>query len=480
MNSNVISYLNKRGFKIPATDFYEYIEMWKEWYDNDVNFHNYKDNYGQEKKMYSLGMAKRMCEDWASVIVSEKDEIITDNEKNNKYIKELIKKTNLKDELPKIVEIASWSGTCARIYRLKNIEVKNGMIVKTKDTKVDAIIVPADKIIPLRIEHGRIIDVAFTSESTINDKKVIYIEIHQLKEEGYEISNIYIDSKTGKEIVNTNTIASYNTNSNIPLFAILEPPTYNSIKNNIGLGLSIYANAIDQLKATDITYHNFIMDFVLGGKKIIYNKKLIKYKQIKVRENGKEEIKEVPIYPDDISKQQFMEVGDIASENEDTLIHEYNPELRVSENKEGIQFALDVLAFMCSLGAKYYQFNNGAVVTATQYAGDRQDLMKNANKYRNNLDKFVTDTIRAGLLIARVVLGENVTEECEVKIENKDGILVSDEEVNEKYRQEYNMGLISKKTYLMKANNWTEERALQELQAIEEENQIKEIKLGEE
>ena len=37
------------------------------------------------------------------------------------------------------------------------------------------------------------------------------------------------------------------------------------------------------------------------------------------------------------------------------------------------------------------------------------------------------------------------------------------------------MGLISKITYLMKINNWTEEEAKEELQKIEDENLIKAV-----
>ena len=37
------------------------------------------------------------------------------------------------------------------------------------------------------------------------------------------------------------------------------------------------------------------------------------------------------------------------------------------------------------------------------------------------------------------------------------------------------MGLISKTTYLMKINNWTEEEAKEELARIDEENQIKAV-----
>jgi A118 family predicted phage portal protein len=168
-----------------------------------------------------------------------------------------------------------------------------------------------------------------------------------------------------------------------------------------------------------------------------------------------------------------MEIGDELSKDE--LIHEYNPDLRPEQNKTGIQFALDLLSFKAGLGTKYYEFSGGSVVTATQYSGDRQDLMKNAKKYRDNVNEFISGILKASLLLGRLVLKEKVTEDCIITVTNKDGLLVSDEEIREQYRQEYNMGLISKTTYLMKINNWTEEEAREELAKIDEENRIKAV-----
>lgn len=476
MNQFVISYLNQKfGYEITKdSEMYDNIDIWKSYYKNNAELHKYVDNYGKTRYSYSLGMAKRISEDWASIGFTEKDEISTNKPKNKKFIENFIAKVKLYNEIPIAIETATWSGTCGVIIRLKNIAVVNKKIVPTEKTSYDLIKVNAKNILPLRIEHGKIIDVAFVSGIKKDKKKLIYIELHRLTDTGYVINNIYLDAESGKETRYDGVIPEMETGSDVPLFSILKTPIINTIDNNLGLGMSMYGNAIDQLKACDITYNNFVRDFELGGKKIIYNKKLIKYGTRKVKnEDGTYTTEEYPIYPDDISKQQFMEVGDSLSKDE--LIHEYNPDLRPEQNKTGIQFALDTLSFMASLGTKYYEFSGGSVVTATQYAGDRQDLMKNAKKYRDNINEFISGIIKASLLLGRLVLKEKVTEDCDVEVTNRDGLLVSDEEIKEQYRQEYNMGLISKVTYLMKINNWTEDEAKEELARIDEENRIKAV-----
>ncbi|MBR4486408.1 hypothetical protein IKS57_03500, partial [bacterium] len=412
MNQFVINYLNQEyGYEIiKDTEMYDKIDTWNTYYKNDADLHKYVDNYGKTRYSYSLGMAKRLSEDWASIGFTEKDEISVDNDKNKDFIKNFINKVKLRNEIPEMIETATWSGTCGVIIRLKNIKVVNGNIEPTKDTSYDLIKVNGKNILPLKIEHGKIIDVAFVSGIKKNDRKLIYIELHRLTNNGYVINNIYLDAKSGKEVKYEEVIPEMYTETDTPLFSILRTPIINTIDNNLGLGMSMYGNAIDQIKACDITYNNFVKDFELGGKKLIYNKKLIRYGTRKIqKEDGTYITEEYPIYPDDISKQQFMEVGDSLSKDE--LIHEYNPDLRPEQNKTGIQFALDTLSFMAGLGTKYYEFSGGSVVTATQYAGDRQDLMKNAKKYRDNINEFISNILKASLLLGRLVLKEQVTEE---------------------------------------------------------------------
>ena len=157
MNNNVIKFINSKGYNLPTTDIYNIIDVWKSWYLNDIEWHNYKDQYGTQRKMNTLGMAKKVCEDWASIGFSEKDNITTSVKGNNKYVEQMVKQTNLINDLPEMIEIASWSGTCAVIHRLKNVTIKNGTMIANEDTKDELIKISADKIIPLKIEDGKII-----------------------------------------------------------------------------------------------------------------------------------------------------------------------------------------------------------------------------------------------------------------------------------------------------------------------------------
>lgn len=470
-NSVVIKYLKSRGYN-PQTSYYGNISYWQEWYENDVKkFHEYHDQDGVKREIYRLGMAKRGCEDWSSILYTEKDQMTCDNTKNQEYLNNVLEDLKFEEIIPENIENGFWSGTLGTIVRVENAIKKGNVLTADDKTKLNLINVTADKIIPLKIVHGKIIDVAFVSKTTIESDNVYYIEIHELQEKGYHIENIYINEK-GEIVKNNNVIESYDTGSNVPLFSLLEPRIVNNIQNNNGLGISIYANATDQLKGCDLAYNNFIMDVYLGGKKVFYNKSLVKYNIREIKDNeGNIVREEIPVYPDDLTRQQFKVLdGDLSNANDDTLIHEYNPNLRAEENEKIINFALNLYSFKLGLGKGYYKFENGTVVTATQYLGENKDLVGNAKKHRSALNEYTVGIARAILLLGRILFNQGTDENDNIQLTNKDGFLVSDEELQEQYRQDFQAGLMSKTTYLMKARGMTEKQAKQELEKVRQEN----------
>lgn len=490
MNSVVLKYLKSQGYDNVSTNYYEYIENWEKWWRNEVDFHKYHDQTGKERKMYSLGMAKRVAEDWASILFTERDEITTEaktkeqTEANNKYLNEQLKVLKVYKDLPTAIEKAMASGTAGAIVRIKHAKVdKQGKLYADERTKADIIYVSASQIIPLRVEHGEIIDVAFVSESNKGDKKEYYVETHELKyneklkQDIYIMTNTYLDEH-GNEIKKEGIAKNYTINSSVPLFSILKPAIANPVNEDYnivnGLGFSVYGTALDQLTACDITYNNFVMDFYLGGKKVFYNQKITKTKTRTYKDsegNIKEETYEV--YPDDIAKQQWQTYGDEQINlKKDPAITEYNPELRVEEDKEGIQFSLNMLSFKCGFGTKYYEFNGSSVVTATQYLGDRQDLIVNANKHRKNVDDFVSGICKAILLLGRILFKKPVTEDCVVTITDKDGFMVDTETAKQEFRQDIAQGIRQPWEYRVKFLGEDEATA----KAMVEDEEIEDIK----
>lgn len=464
----MIEYLNKKQGYDLSGDYYKNIEEWKDWWKGFYKpFHEYHeanaDGRQLKRKLYTLKMAKKISEDWASILLNEKT-IVTINDKqssnfvngDDKDNKGVLHENNFWLKANELVEKSFAMGTGAFVLRLVGMKVTNGTIQRDKDTKIKIEYLPANNIIPLSVKYGEIIDVAFVSEVLNKGEKFIYIETHMLDEKEdnkeYVINNAYFKEENERLVTQPlpqGILEVIKTGSDIPLFSIIKPNICNNIDEKTSLGISVFANAIDNLMGVDLGYNNFNRDFKLGGKKVFINEDLTK-----TDANGN-------VYtPDDVAQQLFVCVSDTLIEGKNTLIHEHNPELRVEENVSGIQAQLDYLSFKCGLGAKYYQFNVGTGnITATQYTGERQDLIRNVNKHYKTIESALRGIVRAILWVGKDVIGEPVNPDSAVTIGFDDSYITDKEAERLNDLQEIRDGIKQKYEYRIKWYGEDEETA---------------------
>ena len=484
-----IDYLNKEmGYNISKSNYYNKIEEWINLWKGKAAWLDVKTIDNKAYPMYSLGMAKRSCEDLASTITSEPFNIKAT--KNNETLQQDIINTKLFKKLPNAIEKMAYSGTVATVVRIKNAEIvgedENAYLRKTDKTKKEIINIKANQIIPLAWDDEELIDVAFVSGKTrvIGGKqvKLIYLEVHQLKEKGYQITNIYLNAENGKVVVLDDVLGTYNTLSQTPMFSICKNEKENIYDDNNGLGMSLFGDSEDQLKMLDLVYNNFGMDFKLGQKIMVINKKLTRIEtEDYTDEEGNIKQRQKVYYPSDLQKQQFMEIsnGIMGDTTQNPYIYEYNPDLRVGDNKEGIQFALDNWSFKLGYGTHFYSFESGNITTATEATYSRNDFINNMNKIRKGVNEYLKGVCKALLLSEKILGNAGIDENQNIDIPDVDNFLQDDESYREKIRQDAQAGFISKKTYLMKAYNLNEKEAEEELKRINEEDNISNIEIEE-
>lgn len=453
--STIVEYLNKtKGYTIPS-DYYTNVEVWRNWWKGFYQpFHEFNEVNGDrsiKRKLYTLKMAKKVSEDWASILLNEKTQIVIDDKVSSEFVqgKDDVQGTggvlgynSFWQQGNELVEKAFYSGTGAFILKLSGMMLQGESIVKDANTKIHIDYLTALNIIPLTIRNNRIIEVAFVSEVLEKGKKFIYLEIHELTDTGYRITNQYFkyeNEQLQEQPLPAGIAPVIYTGSDIALFSIIKPNISNTFDKSNGLGMSIYAHAIDNLMGVDLAFNNLCRDFKLGGKKVFYNETLIKRDS-----EGRS------ITPDDVMQQLFMQVGDGNIDKEKELIQEFNPTLRVQENKDGIQAQLDYLSFKCGLGTKHYQFNQGSIVTATQYTGDKQELIQNASKHYIVVEKALQDLVKAILWAGKEILGQPVNPDAKVAINFDDSYIIDKESERLRDQQEIRDGIMQKYEYRMK------------------------------
>ena len=449
--AGIIDYLNKElGYDL-SSSYYPQIKQWEDWWRGyHKPFHSFTEVSGGktlQRDMYTLKMAKKVCEDWAAILANEKTELVLEDEASAIFLQGkdgtggVFGQTDFWVKVNELVEKAFYSGTGAIILHLDGMQVNGDSVVQDKESRIRLEYVSAQHIIPLTVQQEHIVDVAFVSEVLERGQRYLYLETHIKGQGGYTITNYYFKDDQGgiKPVaLPAGMVPSFSTGTDIPLFAIVRPNIVNNIADGHGLGCSIYANAIDNLKGVDLAFNNFCRDLKLGGKKVFLNQTLTQ-----------QDAMGNTITPDDVAQQLFMQMGD-GDLDQEKLIHEFNPDLRTEANKEAIQGQLDYLSFKCGLGTKHYQFNAGSVVTATQYMGDKQELMQNASKHYIAVERFLQQIVRAILWAGKEVLGESVDPNTQITVNFEDSYIIDKESERLRDQQEVRDGLMNKWEYRVK------------------------------
>lgn len=377
----ITKYLKEHGFDCVDDSWYNRIALWQSWYRGKVPaFHSYS-QYNGKKKIYrerkTLGMAKTIPEDWANLAMNEKVEITVSKKTAEKKIRQVLDRNGFRVRANQLVEQTFALGTGAFVTYQENGE-----------TKIDYI--RAGMVYPLRWDNGAVTECAFGSEQVTNKEKRVYLNIHRLENGQYVIEN-HLFKRTGEgeggfleEIpLPENVQAEVRTGSTVPLFQILRPNIANNLAPDSPMGLSVYANAVDQLEGLDLVYDSYMNEFRLGKKRITIPFTMAR---MQMEADGVA----TPVFDDNDT--EFYAVPAAEGDNK---ITEHNMELRYEAHEAGVQTALNLLSFKCGMGKDRYNFQDGQVKTATEVVSEKSDLYQSLKKHELLLNDAVCGLVRA-------------------------------------------------------------------------------------
>ncbi len=435
MNRNVQKCLSNRGYTDIDTSFEAYTSEWLDWYKGKVDsFHKYEVFNGATRnavERYSLGMAKRVCEDWANLLMNERTSISTGSDSVDKALKSVLESNNFYVEANRLVELTYALGLGAFVCYRGSDEVM-----------VDY--VRGDNIYPLSFERGDITECAFISECKIAGKPVSYVQLHLLNnDKTYRIENIYIDLKSGNEIDAPDDVEPIvNTGLDTPLYSIIKPNMINNIDLSSPRGISCFANAIDQLKSLDIVYDSYTQEFVLGRKRLLVPASMARIQQGK---NGS-----FPLFDSN-----DLVYCTIPSDNENDTIKEIDLSIRATEHETGLNQNLSLLSFSCGLGNDRYKFESGTIKTATEVISEKSELFQSVEKQKI-LVRSALVNLTHGIL---KLLGIDSVDRTDIDIDFDDSIIIDSEAEQSKRFSEVTAGIISKTEYLKRVYNVSDEEA---------------------
>lgn len=464
----VAEFLSRRyGISVPTSPMYGMIETWRAWLEGNVKgFHEYNivsdltTNTTRKVRRHRTNMLQRASNDWASILLNEKTQIVIEDKASELWlmgddeISGVFGENDFWRCANELVSTSRWAGTGAFELFVRGSEIteQTGRLVGGSGVGVNFLC--ADQIIPISHENGILKDAAFVSDKVIRGEKCQFVSVHMRDAEGlYEISSFYLDE--GGKLMNVEGSGlTVHTGSPVPWFALIRKTGANIFDYNSPFGVSIISGAEDVLRGLDAAFDNFVNDFLLGRKMVFMNRSMF-------GKNGEA--------PQESGESLFITVGDKLAEKT-SLMQEYNPDLRVSENTEGVQEALDLFSMMVGLGTHHYQFDHGTIKTATEWVGERQDMVQNAYREMISIEAALKTVTRGMLWIGRNVLGVPVNPDAKITIISDDSYIIDKEAEKEEWRKDLAAGLRSKTEYRKHFYGETDEEATAAVAAIKAES----------
>ena len=465
-NSAIIQKLKQLGYSTIPEAFYSSVDMWKSWYQGDVkNFHSYRIRNGENVvkcKRYSLGMAKKLCEDWANLLMNEKVKITLEGTKEQEFVDRILTENNFEVKANEMQEMKSALGTVAYIPRVVGQEINDsGEVIQGNASGIVLDYVTIENIFPLAWTNGFITECAFTSIVTVNGHDYLYMQIHRKEDGGtYAIENRIF--KYDNEQIADEELANVSGFENIPpvvhtgsdkrQFVIDRLNIANNINYLLPTGIAVYANAIDVLQGVDIAYDSYVNEFKLGKKRIM------------VKPSAATFLDGEPVF--DPSDTAFYVLPEDVSDG--AVIMPIDMTLRTAEHNTGIQDQLNILSSKCGFGETYYRFDGSSVATATQVISENSTMFRTIKKHEIILEQALVELCRILLRLGNTAMNAGLKEDVEISIDFDDSIIEDKSADFTRDLQLLNAGILNDWEFRMRWMNEDEETAKAALPKVQD------------
>ena len=470
---DIFSYFRDKGIDTVNPTYYRQIEIWRSWYNSNVKkFHKYKVYRGNGTSVnclrHSLGMAKKVCEDMADLLLNERVTITIADQTTDAFVKGVLEANTWEELGNEFQEWKSALGTVAYVVYIKDATVDEAGNMTGGSVGINY--VEAAHIYPTSWQNKVITECIFTFPKTHKRKKYVHFQYHRIEDvpgenrKQYVIENTVVENTSGsgreltpdqwEEIPAFSGLAErIETGSDQPLFIIDRLNMVNNADDDTTnpMGVSLFANAIDIIRKIDLEYDSYANEFSLGRKRIFVAPEFLS------NTNGS------PVF--DPNDSVFYELPEDYFKNAESkeAIREINMELRIEEHSKAINDDLNWLSFKCGFGTDRYKFEAGSVKTATEVISENSDMYRSLTKHELVLNRvliqLIQTIIRAGISIGIPGLQENT----DVTIQFDDSIIEDKVTERQNDRQDVAMGAMGLAEYRAKWYGETPEQAQQNL-----------------
>ena len=470
---NIFNYFRRHGIDTVDASFYRKIDEWISWYNSNVRQFTYYKIYSgrgtcKKCRRKSMGMAKKLSEDIADLLLNERVMITLEDEPTQEFVKKVLNDNHFLVTGNDYQERKAYTGTVAYIPYLYNAIVQEDGIVS--GGKIGINYVDAKNIFPVSWSNGSVTECIFTFVHTIRQKKYVQIQFHRVDENGmYVIENSVLEcskgSAEGRELTEqewkqlnpfANLAVRTETGSSEPQFVIDRLNITNNADESNPMGIAIFANSIDVLKKLDMEYDSYGNEFDLGRKRIFVAPEMLS------------NIDGTPAF--DPEDSVFYSLPEDYDKSQTGLIKEVDMSLRVEEHSKAINDDLNYLSLKCGFGTERYRFDGTGVKTATEVISENSDMYRMLKKHEIILDDVLKQLIQIIIRLG-IVTGNALDINTDIVIAFDDSIIEDKGAERQQDRQDVSMGVMRHEEYRAK---WYGETVEQARQNLPEQNQVME------
>src|SRR5690625_3503946 len=297
-----------------------------------------------------------------------------------------------------------------------------GMVIKpyVDNGEIKLSFVTADCFIPVSWQNDNIYEAVFINESQRGKKYYTLLEWHVWEDGTYVIRNDLYESETQNEVGYPVSLSALYPdleeevrieNIKRPLFVYFKPNTANNFDTQSPLGISLYANALDTMKAIDTAFDSFHREFRLGKKRIF-----VQDNRIRV------------VYDGDGKPHRYFDSSDEVYEGYpsgdmvETKIHDIKVELRVDEHVAAINALLNLFAMQTGFSSGTFTFDGQSMKTATEVISEQSKTFKSKQSHEVIIESALIELVHVILTIAELYGIYSTNEEIEVTVAFDDSI----------------------------------------------------------
>lgn len=443
-----------------SEEMYRQMDVWKDLYTgyhkpwHDVEIKTIGGT--KEHKMRTLNMGKVAAEEMATLVFNERCSINISDVTLSKEIESILGANGFTKEFQRFLEYQFALG---------------GMVIKghVAGDEIKLSYVKADSFLPTGWTNKKITEGIFLNETVKGDKKYTHLERHYWEGPTYIVRN---------ELYESNGLAD-DLGAKVPLsvlyedleeevkfhglersmFTYIKPNTANNVDMDSPLGISIFANAMDTMRALDVAFDSFEREFRLGKKRILVPDSAIKV--IADKETG-----EMVRYFD-ANDEVFQAMKFDNSENDQ--VKDLSVELRVDEHIAAINSLLNLFAMQIGFSAGSFSFDGQSMKTATEVVSENSKTFRTKQSHETIIEEGIKEMVDFIVDLADLFKIFPKPADYEVTVTFDDSVAEDKLGDLNYWVQLVSNELATKKRAIMKVLGLTEDEAEKELQDIAEE-----------